>query len=46
MSSAECTTGLDREVVEDFSRFAPAECLTWTVVEFVGDGVEFGLGVS
>jgi hypothetical protein len=46
VSSAECTTSLDQEFVEDFGRFAPAECLSWTVVEFVGDSVEFGLGMA
>jgi hypothetical protein len=45
MSSVECAPGLDQEFVEDFGRFAPAECFSWTVVEFVGDGVEFGLGM-
>ncbi|HEX5346193.1 MAG TPA: hypothetical protein VFW64_03695, partial [Pseudonocardiaceae bacterium] len=35
------STSLDKETVEDFGRFLPVECLSWTVVEFVGDGVEF-----
>jgi hypothetical protein len=39
-----CTTSLDQDCVEDFGRFAPAECLAWTVVEFVSDGVELDLG--
>ena len=45
VSSGECTTCLDQEFVENFGWFPPAECLTWTVVEFVGDGIEFGLRV-
>ncbi len=40
------STSLDKESVEDFGRFLPVECLPWTVVEFVCDGVEFGLRVA
>ena len=43
VSSGGCTTGLDQEFVEDFGWLAPIERLAWTVVEFVGNGVEFGL---
>jgi hypothetical protein len=39
------STSLDQECVEDFGRFLPVECLPWTVVELVGDGIEFGLCV-
>jgi len=46
VSSGGCTTSLEQEFVEDFGWFAPAECLTWTVVKFVSDGVEFCLGVA
>ncbi|MGQ0719311.1 MAG: restriction endonuclease, partial [Pseudonocardiales bacterium] len=31
------SSSLDKESVEDFGRFLPVECLSWTVVEFVGD---------
>jgi hypothetical protein len=31
---------------KDFGRFLPVERLSWTVVELVGDGVEFGLCVA
>ncbi len=40
------STSLDQEFVEDFGWLLPAECLSWTVVEFVGDGVEFDLCVA
>jgi hypothetical protein len=40
------STSLDQEFVEDFGRFLPVECLPWTVVELVGDGVEFSLRVA
>jgi hypothetical protein len=45
VSAPPASTSLDQEFVEDFGRFLPVECLSWTVVEFVGDGVEFGLRV-
>jgi hypothetical protein len=45
VSSGGCATSVNQGFVEDFGWFEPAECLSWTVVEFVGDGVEFGLGV-
>jgi hypothetical protein len=45
VSAPPASTSLDQEFVEDFGRFLPVECLSWTVVEFVGDGVEFGLCV-
>jgi len=45
VSSGGCTSGCEEEVVEDFGGFAPAEGLAGAVVEFVGDGVEVGLGV-
>jgi hypothetical protein len=45
VSAPSASTSLDQEFVEDFGRFLPVECLSWTVVEFVGDGVEFGLCV-
>jgi hypothetical protein len=46
VSSGECTTSIYQEFVEDFGWFESAECLSWTIVEFVGDGVEFGLRVA
>jgi hypothetical protein len=46
MNAPPASTSLDQECVEDFGRFLPVECLPWTVVEFVGDGVEFGLCVA
>ncbi len=39
-------TSLDQEFVENFGWFELVECLLWAVVEFVGDGVEFGLRVD
>jgi hypothetical protein len=46
VSSGGCTTSLDQEFVEDFGGFEPVECLSWAVVEFVGDCVEFYLCVA
>ncbi len=46
VSSGGCTTSLDQEFIEYFGWLQPAECLTWTVVEFIGDCVEFGLRVT
>jgi hypothetical protein len=46
VSNGGCTTSLDQELVENFGWFEPAECLTWTVVEFVGDCIELGLRIE
>jgi hypothetical protein len=46
MSSGECTTSLDQQFVEDFGGFEPSESFSGPAVEFVSDGVEFGLGLA
>ena len=46
VSAPPASTSLDQELVKYFGRFLPVECLSWTVVELVGDGVELGLRVA
>ena len=46
VSAPPASTSLDQEFVEDFGRFLPVECLPWTIVELVGDGIELDLCVA
>jgi len=46
VSSGQCATGFDQEFVQGFGRVLLVEGLPGSAVQFVGDGVEVGLGVT